>query len=390
MQEITFTLQTITPLFLAGNNQREIEIPEHRKEQPASSEVEYAWEYAAELRPPSFRGLMRYWLRALIGGLVGANDAEFKHIKETEKAILGTTDVASAVSIRITNVSQLPRKFTETIGKKVGNDYQTTGRGYLLWSMTYSGKGAKYKPHRWYFPEKTTFDLTLSVRGKDSTQLDRAIAMLWLLTNLGGVGSRSRRCAGSLMAQPCRPLAETLSGASFKVVKNVDELKTLLECGIRTIRSLYPQLALQSVNQQPTELPSFDTLSSYACQIWILCDQNVWRTPDIAMDAVGSSLQAYRRQFDEQKARSLLNGPLPRDARRMFQKLKVLKIFGFPGDKIQARRASPLLLRITPLQQGYVCVAVLFKSQINPIPAEYYKVIEDWVSTFAVKVKVEL
>ena len=47
MQEVTFTLQTITPLFLAGADQTK-----------------------AELRAPSFRGLMRYWQRALVGGMV--------------------------------------------------------------------------------------------------------------------------------------------------------------------------------------------------------------------------------------------------------------------------------------------------------------------------------
>ncbi len=46
MQEVTFNVQTITPLFLAGADQA-----------------------AAELRAPSFRGIMRYWLRALVGGL---------------------------------------------------------------------------------------------------------------------------------------------------------------------------------------------------------------------------------------------------------------------------------------------------------------------------------
>ena len=48
MQEVTFDVQTVTPLFLAGADQA-----------------------TAELRAPSFRGEMRYWLRALVGGLVG-------------------------------------------------------------------------------------------------------------------------------------------------------------------------------------------------------------------------------------------------------------------------------------------------------------------------------
>ncbi len=75
MQEIIFTLRTVTPLFLAGADQS-----------------------AAELRAPSFRGLMRYWHRALVGGLVGTDDAGLKKVSEAESTLFGTTDKGSAIS----------------------------------------------------------------------------------------------------------------------------------------------------------------------------------------------------------------------------------------------------------------------------------------------------
>ncbi len=43
MQEVMFTVQTITPLIMSGANQ-----------------------YILELRPPSLRGLMRYWQRTMV------------------------------------------------------------------------------------------------------------------------------------------------------------------------------------------------------------------------------------------------------------------------------------------------------------------------------------
>jgi CRISPR-associated protein Cmr1 len=43
---LTITLETVTPLFLGGADPRG----------------------APELRPPAFRGAMRYWLRELIEG----------------------------------------------------------------------------------------------------------------------------------------------------------------------------------------------------------------------------------------------------------------------------------------------------------------------------------
>ena len=45
MPSITFDLETVTPLFLSGADQT-----------------------IAELRPPAFRGALRYWFRALAGG----------------------------------------------------------------------------------------------------------------------------------------------------------------------------------------------------------------------------------------------------------------------------------------------------------------------------------
>ena len=61
MQEVTFTLQTITPLFLAGAEQD-----------------------SAELRAPSFRGAMRYWLRALVGSKYGTNKEGLKEVVAAE------------------------------------------------------------------------------------------------------------------------------------------------------------------------------------------------------------------------------------------------------------------------------------------------------------------
>ena len=72
MLEATFTLRTLTPLFLAGADQTR-----------------------AELRAPSFRGLMRYWHRALIAGIVGTDAKGLEKVAEAEKNIFGATDTGS-------------------------------------------------------------------------------------------------------------------------------------------------------------------------------------------------------------------------------------------------------------------------------------------------------
>ncbi|MBX5459388.1 MAG: type III-B CRISPR module RAMP protein Cmr1, partial [Thermogemmatispora sp.] len=69
MLKATFDIKVITPLFLAGANQAEV-----------------------ELRPPSLRGPLRYWYRALIGGIVGGNLAEVRR-RETE--VFGSAEYGS-------------------------------------------------------------------------------------------------------------------------------------------------------------------------------------------------------------------------------------------------------------------------------------------------------
>jgi len=150
MQEVTFDLQTLTPLFLAGADQT-----------------------AAELRAPSFRGLMRYWQRALVGGLVGTDRKGLEEVVKAETDVFGATDIGSAVQIRVSGTSGRLEEF-----KKESRGRDVTGRDYLLWSMARSGsiERGNYKPARWYFPQGTSFEITLSARGQDDTKLKKAIA----------------------------------------------------------------------------------------------------------------------------------------------------------------------------------------------------------------------
>ncbi|HYK85247.1 MAG TPA: type III-B CRISPR module RAMP protein Cmr1, partial [Ktedonobacteraceae bacterium] len=64
MQEVTFNVETITPLFLAGADQN-----------------------TAELRAPSFRGAMRYWFRALVGGMVGTDPRGLEEVIKAESSV---------------------------------------------------------------------------------------------------------------------------------------------------------------------------------------------------------------------------------------------------------------------------------------------------------------
>jgi len=333
MQYTTFTLQAVTPLFLAGADQQ-----------------------TAELRAPSFRGLMRYWERALIGGVVGATTHGLEQVIAGETDLFGSTNTGSAISIRVSATSSAIKEFTERISEKVGGKWQATGKGYFLWSMAKSGRVEKgnLKPARWYFPPGTRFQVTLSTRSQDITHLRRSVAALWLLVQLGGIGSRSRRCAGSLAVEH---VEGDCANFLFTEPSTAQTLKQLIEDGLQTARALYSSASYPVTNAR------FDILARGFCRIWILQDEHPWQSAEEAMRTIGERLQYYRSSIP----------------------LRQRPIFGLPLPPFERneRRASPLLLRVTRLQGNkYVGVAVLFKTTYSGIQVKDYQLIEKWIHEF--------
>src|SRR5205807_2272192 len=136
------------------------------------------------------------------------------------------------------------------------------------------------------FPKDTIFRVTLSSKGDDDTKLQQAIAAFWLLTHLGGIGSRSRRCAGSVTVDDIDGDDDKI-GLYFATPENIEDLQHQISEGIKITQKLaqesLPANTLASVTQT-----TFDALSQKACSIWLLHNDN-WRTPDTAMRAIGSN-----------------------------------------------------------------------------------------------------
>jgi CRISPR-associated protein Cmr1 len=140
------TLETVTPLFLGGSDPRG---------QP-------------ELRAASFRGAMRFWLRALLGGVLGDRPDK---IFQCESQVFGSTDHASPVVVRLEPHNLGSDGFNPLPHKQV--------------TFRFNG----FKPGQ-------RFDICLLSR--DEVALQQAQKALLLLCYLGGLGRRSRRGFGSL------------------------------------------------------------------------------------------------------------------------------------------------------------------------------------------------
>jgi len=351
---LSLKFQTLTPLFLGGANPRGI----------------------PELRASSVRGAMRYWLRAVLGGTIG-DDYETVHKRESE--VLGDTDTASGLTVRLSQPA-----FTPQLYQKQGTTHgphgkpQPTGRDYLYWSMASTGNADRrnLQPPKQSIPAATDFSVTLASRfaDEDATRLFQASAALWLLTHLGGLGSRSRRTAGSLSVispsiAPGQPdgLAKLppfqLSAATAR------DWAAQLAASITAIRSSFPQATPPPPIHRPTR---FDILHPRVCDIWVLNGPAPWKTSEDAIKAIGEALRDFRsyREPDHDNVRTWIEGrTIPTVERAAFGlPLPFRYSNGGPADVVLGtnqveRRSSPLWLRVSRLANGhYVGIAVLFHS----------------------------
>lgn len=168
MNIITFECEIVTPMFISGADGRTL-----------------------ELRPPSIKGLMRFWWRAMNGYL------SLEDLKEEEAKIFGGSgenEGKSKVIIKIENNNRLHRgesnikkDYNLDLKPGIGKDI---GIGYLLYSTTLSGG----KP---YYKENQSFNLSLI--SSDSNALAQAAAAFWSLVYLGGIGTRARRGGGNIV-----------------------------------------------------------------------------------------------------------------------------------------------------------------------------------------------
>ncbi|MFP3870971.1 MAG: type III-B CRISPR module RAMP protein Cmr1 [Syntrophobacteria bacterium] len=191
---IKVTLETVTPLFLGGADGR-----------------------TPELRPPPFRGMMRYWFRALAGGVVGDDGQALKTIRQKEAEIFGSPDEKcglSAVWVRL-STPDYSRGCTARVLPHRGDTW-TNHRGQTL----------RNRPQP-AIPPGVTPTLTLTLKpGAEMQKLKMAVWSLLVGLTLGGVGKRSRRGLGSLQVAEMGELPPELSGSLQQQLEQATKLST--------------------------------------------------------------------------------------------------------------------------------------------------------------------
>ena len=339
----------------------------------------------AELRAPSVRGCLRFWFRALAGGLLGE---VLTDVFAAESAVFGNTQRGSSVVVRLFGS---PRIRVTVAGD--ADLEQLPGLGYMFWSVFQQKRDAIVPGEQFRlrlqlrpFPFEAVDVAGRRVEMSDSFEL--AAASLWLMLRLGGVGARTRRGAGGIraIAEPegwpagLPPLASRAT--------TPDELATELGAGLKTLR----QVAGWE-GRPPVDPSSFDVLHERVCELYVLGSTfpSWWE----ALNWGGETFRAFRieHKLDASGVAALLTqGRLTaRTIQRAALGLPIMFFFksifaeltGQGLDSREARRkasatvgplrglgrASPLFFRVVPLAgtpTTYGLLMGVFRSRLLP------------------------
>lgn len=311
MPKLVVRLETVTPMFLSGADNQ-----------------------TPELRPASFRGALRFWLRALLGASLGES---LDGLRAAEGAVFGNTNGASPVVVR-TSARVQP-------GLAIGK------RRPLVHSDA---------PDRTFpldaFAEGGQFLLTLASRPGQILP-DQAIASLLLMLNLGGVGKRARRGFGSL-----RVVQSRLEDLSLP-----DQITRALQADIRDGGMLADHLT--GAIKHAISLASATFSSSYPASI---LPQYAVLSDDHAQVLVCRHAFSHPEHPYGQAMVDFWQKELRRSPYRDGEEFGYAKQISLPGNRRKTiRRASPLILHIAPSQSGYHLVLTAFRSHLSTDPDHY-------------------
>jgi len=312
-------VETITPLFIAGADQAHIE--------------------SEGLRSPTLRGLMRWWFRAIMGGIVDVG-----MLMEKESEIFGSTSTRSKIRI-----------LTSTLDKPVSiNQIPALKELRYLWFSIYmqNVRGQRIS----CYPPGSEFSITLMSDHSDALRV--AACTLWSTIYLGGVGARMRRGAGSLKVLK----ADCDAGYCdflFRGSRIVPEATDFMSKNLQIIFNCFRKLSSRKATQEPT----FCVLSRKTTKLALLSQvSGLFNRYEDGLKAISAVYQQYRGGIRDRFEGK--QGGIPPADRIVFG---LPFVFGRPPQRIYVgfRQASPLSIGVMKLDSGYAIRLVKFYSSVH-------------------------
>ncbi len=339
----SITLELVTPAFIGGAEPRG----------------------KPEFRIPSLRGALRYWWRALFG----AGVEDWTTLLQKESELFGSTKKASAVQLHLLSQNDAQVLDYSAI---IPHDFSSVN---YLW---FSAK------KRSAIAAGSQYQIAITFRHQDPELQNQFYAALWLLTRLGGIGTRSRRGAGGIQVVDIQSSSQLSNLPPLPIrATTVEQFGKELQSGIQQLRRNV------STNTLPSQ-PTFHLLHPEFAEICLInCSFSSWQE---ALNFIGFSLQDFRKsefskdarivsdiilQRDEHPnetiERAVFGLPLPfffrrkqeRKENQKHQQKQSQQKQGEIKGTVHPRRGSPLFIRVVKLadQQRYAVVITFFKAR---------------------------
>jgi len=338
MKIYTFDCEIITPLFMGGYGQ-----------QP-------------ELRTASFKGMLRWWFRALYGGHLysSGNESILKELHKLENLIFGSTDNGGIFSISIIH-GELKTVLNGQAGGRIGDNIHNHYGAYGLLA-TRGDNG------RMFIKEGQKFQIRLIFK-KHMEYLPYVVGALAAFNLWGGIGSRSTRGFGSICIKHMDfpelfPDFTSISGQGVEKLLNDVKLKLFEIFNLkRGVLKLTPEFSVFN-----------DSHFSYKFI------GTPFQNPDFAQKDFAQKLRKFRQSkvpgsrpntfhsFDYQAVYGPDTTPndtifgLPHNFSSKSQRTVSLEGSG----KGRERRVSPLRLKVIKAGGKYYQLLVLFEARFLP------------------------
>ncbi len=359
LRSLDVQLEAVTPLWIGGGSLQ------------------------AELRPPSVRGCLRFWFRALAGGLMGEvlND-----VKQAEGAVYGNTSHSLSVVVRLFGSPK-------TSVSVVDENEKDSGLSYMYWSVFQRQRDAILPGEQFRLRLKLgPFPLAaVEVAGRKLEMSDRfelAAASLWLLLRLGGVVHVGAAVAGEMRAVAEPEGWPTSLPPLVSVATSPAEAAAELSAGVQRVRQAAGWQA-----RPPADPSSYDILHERVCQLYLA--DKTFPSWSEAVNWAGETFRAFRieHKLDASGVAALLTqGRMAvRTIQRATLGLPIAFFFksifadltarGVDSREVRRKssatvspsrglgRASPLFFRVVPLAGTPATYAVLmgvFRSRLLP------------------------
>lgn len=352
MQKIQADYEIVTPMFIGGGD---------KQEEP-------------EIRPPSIKGALRFWWRALQWGECLKNSGDnveqaLRELHEQEAVLFGAAfkeDKYGQGKVLL-KVKELPSKPANMLNLSSGQQY-LLGQGLYHFRDGLLQQALASQQH---------FSVILKLDNKVDAQPILDALMLFGL--LGGLGSRARKGWGSVAIQSLTLKDKDNKSQNIAIPDNKD-------CYKKTINTILTSL--------PSSLPPFTAFSAHTR---IDLSATTSKLPESLLTEMGEQMQRYRSYGRNGGSGHKVNG---KDAEQNFKEDHDLilnfaqgqrvseppkrAVFGLPhnyfysdGTKVDvdaeaeqgksSRRASPLMIHIHQFPSGEsIAVQSLFKANFLP------------------------